>query len=201
MNKRMIKCVMAASAIAVCAVFSGCGKEDAQVETTEAMTQVETTVTDEATISSELQEALDNGWIVDDWTEETEAPQETVSQTGNTEATEPEKTEPNGTEPQVTEPEEVTPQVTEPEETEPQATEPEETKPQEDKPQSGGTAYEQYLSMSAKDQQAFYESFESVDAYFAWLNSAKAEYEKNQNSTELEGGSVDIGDLMGGEGE
>ena len=55
------------------------------------------------------------------------------------------------------------------------------------------TEHEKYLTMLSEAQQEFFESFGSVDAYFIWLNNAKAEYEKQQNATIIEGGTVDMG--------
>ena len=89
------------------------------------------------------------------------------------------------------------PEETEPKETEPKETEPEETKPEETTPPATTLGYEQYMNMSAAEQQAFFQTFDSVDAYFAWLNSAKADYEEKQNATDLENGAVDIEDLLG----
>ena len=40
------------------------------------------------------------------------------------------------------------------------------------------TDYEQYMDMSEEEQMKFYDSFESDQAFFDWLNQAKAEYEK-----------------------
>jgi hypothetical protein len=56
--------------------------------------------------------------------------------------------------------------------------------------------------MSPQEQQAFFESFESYEAFFAWLEEAKRVYEENQNRTEVGGdGSIDVGDLIGGGGD
>jgi len=60
------------------------------------------------------------------------------------------------------------------------------------------TEYGKYLAMSPEEQQEYFETFDSIDAYFDWLNKAKAEYEKVLNATELKDGTVDIGDLING---
>ena len=56
--------------------------------------------------------------------------------------------------------------------------------------------YEKYISMSPEDQQAYFESYSSPDAFFKWFNAAKAEYDKNNDAIEVEGGNIDIGDYM-----
>lgn len=119
-----------------------------------------------------------------------------------------EPTEPAETEPAETEPEsgkETTPKATEPEkETDPtenpgdgETTPPAETKP------SGGSAtvssaYTDYMNMSAAQQQAFIESFESLDAFMAWFNQAKAEHNANDNSIEVGSGTIDLEQITGG---
>ena len=58
--------------------------------------------------------------------------------------------------------------------------------------------YEEFLAMSSAEQQAHFEQFTAIEAYFAWYNSAKAEYEANDDSIIIDGsGNIDIGDLMG----
>lgn len=101
-----------------------------------------------------------------------------------------------------------TPPTTKPQETKPQATKPQETKPQETtppetvpvKPDGTKVSFEQYNNMSSADQQAFFESFENVDAYLAWYDAALKEYENSKNVIEIAGGSVDLGELMQKEG-
>ena len=61
-----------------------------------------------------------------------------------------------------------------------------------------GITYEDYMEMTAAEQQAYYESFDDPMEFFAWLNAAKAEYEANKNDIEIgSGGSVDLGDIIG----
>ena len=43
-------------------------------------------------------------------------------------------------------------------------------------------------------------SFDSVADFFAWYNAAKDEYEKQNPSVEIGGGSIDLGDIIGGKG-
>ena len=50
------------------------------------------------------------------------------------------------------------------------------TFPEVEAPEAGSITYAEYLELTAQEQQAYYENFESVDAFFAWLNPAKEEY-------------------------
>jgi hypothetical protein len=62
-------------------------------------------------------------------------------------------------------------------------------------------SYEEYLALTPAQQQAFYESFESAEAYFAWLHKEKEDYENNKDQIEIDGGgSLDLGDIIGGNG-
>ena len=59
--------------------------------------------------------------------------------------------------------------------------------------------YAQYMAMSAKEQRAYMDSFQDVDAFFAWFNAAKEAHERNQDFIEIGGDtSVDIGAIIGG---
>lgn len=50
--------------------------------------------------------------------------------------------------------------------------------------------------MSGEEQQEFFESFDSVEAFFEWYNEAKAKYEAEHPSIEIGGdGKVDAGGL------
>lgn len=122
---------------------------------------------------------------VEEWPEETTLPQvpETVPQTQATEPSE-EPTAPAETEPgqKPTEPAETTQPTAPPETTQPQTG-------------NSGLSYEEYLAMDPARQQAFYESFPSLEAFIAWHNAALEEYEKNQPSIEVTGG-IDIGDYI-----
>lgn len=55
--------------------------------------------------------------------------------------------------------------------------------------------YEQYNALSAEEQEEYFNSFKSVEDFFAWYNKAKQEYEANQNYTEIGGdGNINIGE-------
>lgn len=56
------------------------------------------------------------------------------------------------------------------------------------------TAYENLMAMSGEDQKAFMESFGSMDAFFAWLDAAKAEHDAIKAPIEIgSDGVVNIG--------
>ena len=71
--------------------------------------------------------------------------------------------------------------------TEPEATE-----------DDGEMTYEKFMAMDAAGQQAFINSFPSMDAFFEWFNAAKEAYEASRNEVEIGDGSFDIGDLING---
>ena len=60
--------------------------------------------------------------------------------------------------------------------------------------------YEEYNAMTAEEQEEYFNSFKTVEDFFAWYNKAKQEFEANQDYTEIGGdGNIDIGG--GGENE
>lgn len=64
---------------------------------------------------------------------------------------------------------------------------------------AGSLSYEEYIAMSGEEQQKYFESFESVEAFFEWYNAAKAKYDEENESIEIGGdGSIDLGDIIGG---
>lgn len=64
-----------------------------------------------------------------------------------------------------------------------------------------GTEYEWYINLPLQEQQEFYESFESPEAFFAWFNKAKAEYEESQDYIDISGTpGVDLGEIIEGNG-
>ncbi len=61
--------------------------------------------------------------------------------------------------------------------------------------------YKDYLDMSAVEQQAFIMTFDNPADFFTWFNDGKAAYEAANPSIEIGGdGSIDLGDLIGGNG-
>lgn len=75
---------------------------------------------------------------------------------------------------------------------EPTDTQPADTKPAQNGPEK--ISYEAYLAMSPQQQEAYFLLFADPQDYIAWLNEAKLEYEKNQN-TIIATGEVDLGDI------
>ncbi len=58
--------------------------------------------------------------------------------------------------------------------------------------------YETYNALSGTEQLKFYESFETVEAFFAWYNKAKEEYDKKNPAIEVGKDTVvDLGQLAG----
>ena len=60
------------------------------------------------------------------------------------------------------------------------------------------TTYKAYMDMSADEQAAFIASFDSIDAFMAWFNNAKAEYDSTDGSVDIGSGSIDLEDIAGG---
>lgn len=58
------------------------------------------------------------------------------------------------------------------------------TLPEVDAPEAGSITYQEYLTLPLEVQQAYYENFESPDAFFDWLSDAEAVYEAEKNATE-----------------
>lgn len=57
--------------------------------------------------------------------------------------------------------------------------------------------YKEYISKTPAEQQAYFETFDSVAEFASWYNAAKAEYDANNSSVQLGGnGSIDLGDLI-----
>lgn len=60
--------------------------------------------------------------------------------------------------------------------------------------------YKQYLSMTPAQQQAYYESYPSLQDFITWYNSAKAQYDAEMSSGVVSGSGdgFDIGDIVDG---
>ena len=73
---------------------------------------------------------------------------------------------------------------------------PEGEAPADDGSTTQGVTYSQYQAMSAAEQQEWFESFDSVEAFFAWYNNAKAVYDANDDSIIVDGNtSIDMGEI------
>lgn len=65
-------------------------------------------------------------------------------------------------------------------------------------PQSDELTYLEYHNLSATEQKAFINTFESYDAFFAWHDAAKKAYE--ESLIEIDNSStIDLGEIVGGE--
>ena len=95
--------------------------------------------------------------------------------------------------------EETTAETTEPEdETDPTEKETDPTTPTESE---RITEYEWYLNLSPQKQQEYFESFDNPDAFFAWFNNAKAEYEASREYIDINGNpNIDLGEIVGSNG-
>ncbi|MBR4109313.1 MAG: hypothetical protein IKK41_03215 [Oscillospiraceae bacterium] len=63
-------------------------------------------------------------------------------------------------------------------------------------PPADKMTYVVYNAMSADEQLAFINSFESIDAFFVWYNTAKEEY--NNNLIEIDGSTpIDLEEVIG----
>ena len=65
-----------------------------------------------------------------------------------------------------------------------------------DLPEFGTTGYEKYLAMSAKQQEAFIKTFDSVLDFVEWYNNAEAEYERLHPDIEISNGVVSGEDIL-----
>lgn len=52
--------------------------------------------------------------------------------------------------------------------------------------------YAEYLELTPAQQQAYYESFPTPQAYMDWFNAAAKEYNQNNNSTQVEGNAGQV---------
>jgi len=60
-------------------------------------------------------------------------------------------------------------------------------------------SYEQYNAMTGAQQQAFFESFSNVEAFFEWYNAAKQEYDEANKDIVIGGdATIDMGDILNG---
>lgn len=57
--------------------------------------------------------------------------------------------------------------------------------------------YAKFQAMSPAEQQAFVESFESIDAFFEWYNAAKEAYEAANPPIDIGSGNIDLDDIIG----
>lgn len=58
--------------------------------------------------------------------------------------------------------------------------------------------YAEYLKLSRKEQQEFYESFDDPQDYIEWHRKAEAAYEKDKDVIDTSGGVIDLEEILGG---
>ena len=171
MNKKIIALLLAAVMLFV---VTACAKNEAAPETTEAEKYTdETTVPTESIGGVVYNPDGNDGSIGDDGIMPTEDPENKPNETQS--ASESEDNATSATEPVK-------------EETFP-------TKPVEEM-----TEYEKYMNMSGEEQMAYYNTFESVDAFMEWFNAAKAEHDEKNAGIDIGDGIIDAEDLIGGNG-
>ncbi len=57
--------------------------------------------------------------------------------------------------------------------------------------------YKEYIAMTPTEQKAYYDSYENFTDFVAWYNAAKAEYDAENESVEIQDGKIDISDIIG----
>ncbi|MBQ7034257.1 MAG: hypothetical protein IJN34_00810 [Clostridia bacterium] len=57
--------------------------------------------------------------------------------------------------------------------------------------------YEEYMAMTPTEQKAYYDSYENFTDFVAWHNAAKAEYDAENESVEIQDGEINISDIIG----
>ncbi len=58
-------------------------------------------------------------------------------------------------------------------------------------------SYEEFAAMSGDEQKAYYDTFSSIEEFFAWYNEAKAAYEAAHPDSALGDGGIVLGDGIG----
>ena len=62
-------------------------------------------------------------------------------------------------------------------------------------PAEDALTYEEYINMTADEQEAFIYSFEDISDFFLWHTEAKAKYDEEHKVPEIDG-DIDLGDLL-----
>ena len=175
MNKKLLCLILV---FALCVTLMACVKKNVEVLPDPATHPTEEPTQEPPTEATQtLPAGVATGEIELDWEEEpaTEGvEEETQETTAPTESTKPtESTTPT------------------------EATKPQETKPTTPQQSALAKEYTSYMDMSADQQMAYIESFDSIDAFMAWFNAAKEEYNKNDGAIEIGSGEIDLEALFG----
>lgn len=59
--------------------------------------------------------------------------------------------------------------------------------------------YAEYIALSGSEQEAYFNKFADIDAFFAWYNAAKEEWENSQSGSDIiiGDGTLDFDDIFG----
>lgn len=190
MNKKFLLLIPIVIILALLLAF--CGK--AEVPETADMTVSPTEV---ASTPTEIIENKSEETVVVETTEVSDSTEETETQ-----ETEPQKdvihTGSSTGEESIDEGSHVTPPTAgKDDETQPSKPEAPVTPQQPAQPQSCGCEYERYLSMSAADQQAYMNSFSSIEDFISWSKSAASAHDGHNSGVTVEGGDLNVGDFIG----
>lgn len=167
MNKRFVVVLLL-----VCILLTACGKntnETTAAETTEATTETMAVIETKPGTGINPFENPDKAETTEP-EEETTAPAED-NEEETTDSGEPSEKNDDTTEPTTSQNEVQNTQAKEP------------------------SDYEKYVNMSGDQQAAFIESFGSPEAFFAWLNNAKAEYTVNNPGVIVDDGVIDLEEI------
>ena len=71
------------------------------------------------------------------------------------------------------------------------------TEPAVTEPSSGSerVSYEEYNAMTPAEQVAYYNQFDSMEAFVQWYNEAKDAYDREHGAIDVGDGNIDLGDL------
>lgn len=70
--------------------------------------------------------------------------------------------------------------------------------PVQSEPEEGEMTYRKFHDMTPSQQQAYVESFESLDAFFLWYAEAQEQYEKENPPIIIDGnGEINLGEIAG----
>ena len=58
--------------------------------------------------------------------------------------------------------------------------------------------YKAYTELSSEDQQAYFNSFASIEDFFLWYNEAKRIYDEEQDRVVIDGNNGNLGDIING---
>ena len=195
MNRKILALILALAAVAVAVVLAVAMKDEVPAGTTPE-TSPNAGVGETAPSVPGVADSI--------FDLETEEPTTEPEETDAPKPTEPANTRPEDSAdpgPGLQDPDADAPVDTRPPQTEPSSTEPTKpTEPAQTEPMEvpdGEIDYEAFIAMTPAQQRAYMESFESIDAFFAWYNAAKEAYEKDHPAIDVGDGVIDLEDITG----